>query len=116
MEEPNRVRIHGALFDEDELEALVLRICAGMGRIQPELRIDAWALCRRMERRIEELGGTGVRVHPYLFPDDPTIYVLSEKNEEISQSVLRRVAQEFVINEDLLRVLAYQETDEPAPR
>ncbi|MHC4589545.1 MAG: serine/threonine protein kinase, partial [Planctomycetota bacterium] len=82
----NKVRLKGALFNESELERLVLRLLAAMGRLQIELRIDAWDLCRHLEERLEALGAEDVRVHAYLAPDDDTIFVQFTKGEALDRA------------------------------
>ncbi|MHC4081447.1 MAG: serine/threonine protein kinase [Planctomycetota bacterium] len=109
----NKVRLKGALFNEGELERLVLRLLAAMGRLQLELRIDAWDLCRHLQERLEALGAEDVRVHAYLAPDDDTIFVQFTKGEALDRATAKTIAEEYVIDADLLRIQAFVEDQEP---
>jgi leucyl aminopeptidase (aminopeptidase T) len=107
------VRLKGALFNESELERLVLRLLAAMGRLQIELRIDAWDLCRHLQERLEATGAEDVRVHAYLAPDDDTIFVQFTKGEALDRATAKAIAEEYVIDADLLRIQAFIEDQEP---
>ncbi|MHC4786321.1 MAG: hypothetical protein ACYTE6_10180 [Planctomycetota bacterium] len=109
----NKVRLKGALFNEGELERLILRLLAAMGRLQIELRIDAWDLCRHLEGRLEALGAENVRVHAYLAPDDDTIFVQFTQGEALDRATAKTNAEEYVIDADLLRIQAFVEDQEP---
>jgi hypothetical protein len=109
----NKVRLKGALFNESELERLVLRLLAAMGRLQIELRIDAWDLCRHLQERLEATGAEDVRVHAYLAPDDDTIFVQFTKGEALDRATAKAIAEEYVIDADLLRIQAFIEDQEP---
>jgi hypothetical protein len=109
----NKVRLKGALFNEGELERLVLRLLAAMGRLQLELRIDAWDLCRHLQERLETLGAEDVRVHAYLAPEDDTIFVQFTKGEALDRATAKTIAEEYVIDADLLRIQAFVEDPEP---
>jgi hypothetical protein len=109
----DKVRLKGALFNESELERLILRLLAALGRLQIELRIDAWDLCRHLQERLEALGAEDVRVHAYLAPDDDTIFVQFTKGEALDRETAKAIGEEYVIDADLLRIQSFIEDQEP---
>ncbi|MHC4415647.1 MAG: protein kinase domain-containing protein [Planctomycetota bacterium] len=102
--ELNMVRIKGPLFNDEELERLILRLVAAVGRLQLELRIDAWAVCRRLESRLYESGAEGIRVHAYMAEGDDTMFVQFTKDDAFDLDAVTAIAHEYVIDAHIARV------------
>jgi serine/threonine protein kinase len=102
----NKVRISGPVFDGAKLDRLHQRLAAALPRLQLELRPDAWAVCRRLKDRLEQIGAD-VRTHAYLARGDHVLYVQVNRSERIDEAAAMTVAKDFVIDRDLLHVLGY---------
>ena len=100
----SRVRISGPVFNEDEFQRLLNRLAPAEPRLQLEVRIDAWAVCRRLEHTLAQRGLEDKRVHAYLALDDNALFVQCEKGEAIETEDLTTLARTFVIDPDLVFV------------
>lgn len=112
LEELDQVRLAGPLFRTEELELVTLRLAYGMSRIQPELRIDPWDVCRGLSSALTAIEATGVRVTAYLVASDPTVFVQYEKSEAFERARAQELAETFVVDRGLLWVRGY--VDRPA--
>lgn len=112
LEELDQVRLAGPLFRTEELELVTLRLAYGMSRIQPELRIDPWGVCRGLSDALTAIEATGVRVTAYLVASDPTVFVQYEKSEAFERARAQELSETFVVDRGLLWVRGY--IDRPA--
>jgi len=114
LSEVDKVRISGPMFNGTDLEWMVKRLAYGWTRIQPELAIDAWAVCRGLRRALESDGATGARVDAYLIPDDPTMFVQFEKSNTYDAQGAVQLASTFTVDESLIWIRGY--LDAPAEK
>ena len=107
LTEVNKVRISGPMFNTTDLEWMVKRLAYGWTRIQPELSIDAWAVCRGLRQALESGGASGARVDAYLIPDDPTMFVQYEKTDSYDSTEAERIASTFTVDAGLIWIRGY---------
>jgi hypothetical protein len=112
LTEIDKVRISGPLFNEDERDRLIKRLAPAMPRLQLELRVDAWAVCRSLEQALTESGAKDPRVHAYLAPGDDTMFVQFTRDGSFELETAVASAEDYVIDRDLLRVQSYAEPQE----
>jgi serine/threonine protein kinase len=112
LEDLNQVRVSGALFSDSELERMIIRLAYGMGRIQPELRVDAWEVSRKLGDALTTIKATGVQVDAYQVPKDPTLFVQYQSTAGFDGAKARVLASTYVVDQGLLWVRGYQ--DQPA--
>lgn len=118
-----RLRVRGTVLTERELGLLTSRLDPASPRLMLEVRVDPWAVCRRLEERLADEGFAGVRVHPYLAPYETTLFVQFMAAEAPdAEARAKAVASQFVIDQDILYVQPYraerpaQATPEDEPR
>jgi hypothetical protein len=98
----NKVRVSGPLFNEDELNRLTNRLLPAVTRLQLELRVDAWAVCRRLEDQLVEDGAEKVRVHAHLTSGDNEMFVQFLRSDDFGPESVSTLARTYVIDPDLL--------------
>ncbi len=108
LPEQNKIRLQGVLFSEAELERLIMRLLPALGRLQLEVRIDAWDVCRDIRVRLESMGTEGIRVHAHLAPGDETIFVLLTETDAVDRTAVMEAAEDFVIDTALVRVQSFR--------
>ncbi len=110
LPEVDKVRISGPIFNGTDLEWMVKRLAYGWTRIQPELAIDAWAVCRGLRKALEMDGASGARVDAYLISDDPTMFVQFEKRDGYDSSGAVEIASTFTVDAGLIWIRGYMDT------
>lgn len=111
-----RLRVRGTVMTEGEMTLLSTRLEPALPRLMMEVRVDAWALSRRMTTAFEEAGYTSVRVHPYLKPDDSALFVQFDASNDEAHEAARGLAQSFVIDTNLLVVQPIAKNAAPVKR
>ncbi len=97
-----RVRVRGVLFNQEEMDRVLARLEPAMPRLTTELRVDPWAVCRRMQRALEEMGVENVIVHAHLTLGDNLLFVVYAKGVGIDEDRIRQTAHPYVVDRDLL--------------
>lgn len=99
-----KVRLTGPVFNQDEYDRLMNRLAPALARLQLEVRIDAWAVCRRLEDALGKLGAESVRVHAHLSVGDNAMFVQFKKNDRFTKDQVFVLARPYVIDRDMLRL------------
>jgi tRNA A-37 threonylcarbamoyl transferase component Bud32 len=107
----SKVRVSGPLFNKVEMDLLVKRLTPAAPRLEFEVRIDPWGLCRQLERGLAGAGATDPRVYAYLAPGDETVYVQFTGDEKMDVDAVTSIAASYVLQRDLLVVQRFP----PAP-
>lgn len=115
LDDLDLVRVSGPVFRAEELELLTIRLAYGIARIQPELSVDPWGVCRGLARALTAAAAEGVRVDAYLEPSDPTLFVQFEKKGGFEPGHAEELARTFVVDPTLLWVRGYSERPEVRP-
>lgn len=102
-----RVRIRGTVLNEREMQLLMVRLEPALPRLMTELRVDPWAVCRRLGQTLEQSGATKVRVHPHISTTDYEMFVQYEKSSGIETDAVMSISRRFVIDSDLIRLQAF---------
>lgn len=101
------VRVRGPVFNDLERERLFLRLAPAMPRLQMEINVNPWAVCRGLEENLVLRGARGVRVHAHLWETDNVMYVQFQRDDELDEDDLTTAAQTYVIARDLLFIRSY---------
>jgi hypothetical protein len=78
-----------------------------MPRLHFEIRVDPWAVCRRLEDALIARGAEGVRVHAHLTTGDNAIFVQFERKGVFDEDRVHSLARPFVIDRDLLFIQGF---------
>ena len=100
----SKVRVRGPVFSQLELRRLVTRLALAAPRIEFEVDVEPWAVCRRLAERLTEEGARDVHTQPYLAEAEEIIYVLSSGKDDLDEDQVSGLAAKFVLNPDVLRV------------
>ena len=100
----SKVRISGPVFNDDELTRLLNRLAPAEPRLQLEVRVDPWAVCRQLARQLRERGADDPRVHAYLAVNDNTIFVQFKPSDTLGEDAVTALARTFVLDRDLVFV------------
>jgi hypothetical protein len=99
-----KIRLTGPVFNQEEYDRLIARLEPAMPRLQLEVRIDAWAVCRRLEDALHRLGAADVRVHAHLTYGDNAMFVQFKKTEQFTRDQVFVLARPFLLDRDMLRL------------
>lgn len=102
-----RIRVRGTVLNEREMQLLMVRLEPALPRLMTELRVDPWAVCRRLGEELESSGATRVRVHPHIAANDNEMFVQYERSSGIEGETVMRVSRRYVIDSDLIRLQAF---------
>ncbi len=98
----NKVRIKGPVFDKAELALLIERMALAAPRLQVEIRIDPWAVSRRLEHDLKTRGIANARVQAFLATGENVMFVLFEPTAEFDVGAVETIARNYVLDPDLL--------------
>lgn len=101
-----KVRLTGPLFSQEEYDRLMARLEPAKPRLQLEVRVDAWAVCRRLEEQLMKLGAETVRVHAHLTFGDTAMFIQFKKTEKFTKDQVFVLSRPFVLDRDMLRLQA----------
>lgn len=99
-----RVRVRGVLFNDAEMERIMARLEPAKPRLVTEIRVDPWAVCRRLQRALESMGAEDVIVHAHLTLGDNLLFVVFRRQDGIDETRVRQTTHQFVIDRDLIVV------------
>jgi hypothetical protein len=99
-----KVRLIGPLFSEEEYTRLRARLEPALPRLQLEIRVDAWAVCRRLEEALTKLGAEMVRVHAHLTYGDTAMFVQFKKTDKFTKDQIFVLSRPYVLDRDMLRL------------
>src|SRR5204863_6218510 len=90
-----KIRLSGPLFNEEEYNRLMARLEPAKPRIQLEVRVDAWAVCHRLEELLQKQGAEDVRVHAHLTYGDTSMFVQFKKTDKFTKDQVYVLARPF---------------------